>query len=82
MGRSDLVVMKREPVESSALLSVGYDPRSRILEVEFVSGEVYRYLGVGPADADALLRAESKGRYLNQRIKARYRYVRPHPPGG
>lgn len=66
--------MRRRPVESSALLSVGYDERSRILEVEFVSGEIYRYFDVDKAEAEALLRAGSMGRYLNEEIKPRHRY--------
>lgn len=65
--------MRREPVASSALKSVGYDPRSRILEVEFVSREVYRYFDVEPAEADALLAAASMGRHLNEWIKPRHR---------
>lgn len=67
--------MKRRRVSSSALASAGYDERTRTLEVEFVSGDVYRYLDVDPADADALFRAESMGAYMNERIKPRYEYV-------
>jgi len=66
--------MRRRPVESSALLSVGYDERTRVLEVEFISGEVYRYYDVSPFEAAALLRADSKGRYVNEQIKPRHRY--------
>jgi hypothetical protein len=37
--------VKRNPVESSAITSIGYDVELKILEVEFVSGAVYRYFG-------------------------------------
>jgi hypothetical protein len=64
--------MIRQLVNSSAVSSVGYDQRSRILEVEFVSGEVYRYLGVERIVYGALLRSDSLGRFVNERIKPRY----------
>lgn len=68
--------MRRLPVESSAIESVGYDARSRTLEVAFVGGGVYRYLGVPPREHETLMRAESLGTYVNKRIKPRYRCVR------
>ena len=64
--------MIRQPVNSSAVRSVGYDRRSRTLEVEFTSGEVYRYLGVERIVFGALLRSDSPGRFVNERIKPRY----------
>jgi hypothetical protein len=64
----------REPVASSVLSSIGYDEASGKLEVEFGSGEVYRYYDVAPLHAEGLRRADSKGRYLNEQIKPRYRY--------
>jgi KTSC domain-containing protein len=38
--------MRREPVSSSSIAAIGYDVRSEALEVEFVSGRIYRYRGV------------------------------------
>jgi len=66
--------VKRHHVGSSAIASVGYDDVSGTLEVEFRSGELYRYFDVDPDDADDLLGAESPGAYLNEWIKPRYRY--------
>lgn len=71
--------IRRWPVSSTALRSVGYDPVSWTLEVEFESGEIYRYLGVEPADVEALIAADSMGAYLNEQIKARYDYVHVDP---
>lgn len=69
--------MDRDPVDSTSLASVGYDPARAILEVQFRdSGEVYAYLDVPEATYRALLAAESLGRYLNYEIKGRYEYVR------
>ena len=36
----------REAVDSSSFASIGYEEETRTLEVEFVDGEVYRYLEV------------------------------------
>ena len=66
-------MVKRHHVASSAIASVGYDDASGTLEVEFRSGELYRYFDVDPSDADDLLEAESPGTYLNEWIKPRYR---------
>ena len=53
--------MEREPVESSALASVGYD--RDVLEVEFVNGSVYQYVGVPVWVYEALMMAQSYGRF-------------------
>ena len=47
--------MKRTPVKSSNIKSIGFDPEKRELEVEFSSGRVYNYSAV-PVDVyDALI---------------------------
>jgi len=63
----------RRPVESRAIESVGYDARSRTLEVEYAGGGVYRYFGVPERAYALLLRANSRGAYVNGRIKPYYR---------
>jgi hypothetical protein len=69
--------MKRDPVQSSALASVGYDAQTATLELEFSSGSVYRYLNVPAAVAAALSNAESHGRYFDEFVKgAGYEYYR------
>ena len=72
--------MEREKVDSSSLDSVGYDPRSATLEVEFKNGGVYRYLEVPEDEWRSLRTAESKGIYLNTHIKPSYRYRKLAPP--
>jgi hypothetical protein len=47
--------MRRRRVNSSSLRSVGYDPRSRILEIEFHRGTIYQYLDVSQTVFEALL---------------------------
>ena len=56
--------------------SVGYEARSRILEIEFDSGAVYQYIGVPARIYEQLLAAESKGGYFNSEIRDTYSYVR------
>jgi hypothetical protein len=68
--------IERTPVRSSDLSSVGYDPKSRILEIEFRSGGIYRYLDVPKEVFDGLLAAKSKGRFFAKEIRDRYRFER------
>lgn len=64
--------MNRIPVESSNLSSVGYDPKTRVLEIEFHSGGVYQYSGVPQSEYEALMNAPSKGSYFAHNIKNSY----------
>jgi len=64
--------MKRTPVQSRSLRALGYDPEQRVLEVEFRSGALYRYEQVPPAVVQALLEADSLGRYFNQVFKPQH----------
>ena len=41
--------MKLLPLRSSVLKAAGYDPGTAILELEFTSGDVYRYFAVPPS---------------------------------
>ncbi len=61
--------MNRISVSSSNLRSVGYDPASSILEVEFRHGGVYQYFEVPEARYDGLMSAYSKGGYFDTFIK-------------
>lgn len=67
--------MQRKAVDSTTMRSVGYQAKSRILEIEFDSGMVYQYVGVPAKVYAQLLRAESKGRYFNGEIRDVYPYV-------
>ena len=65
--------IKRVPIESTALATVGYSKRIRALEIEFRNGAIYRYLDVAPAVYKALLNARSKARFYDQNIRGKYR---------
>ena len=69
--------MRRIPIESTSIASVGYDPERHELDIEFRdNGKVYRYFGVPAEEHAALMAAESKGAYINQVFKPRgYKYA-------
>ncbi len=68
--------MHRQRVASGVVLSVGYDRRRRVLEIEVAGGAVYEYLEVPAREFMALLAADSHGRYYNQHIKPNYEFRR------
>jgi hypothetical protein len=64
--------MERTPVQSSCVASVGYDPVTAVLEIEFKNGKVYRYQQVPRAAYRLLIQAPSIGRYVNEQIVPRF----------
>ena len=66
-------------VDSSAIVSVGYDLSQEFLQLEFCSGAIYHYFGVPAVVHEALLAAPSKGGYFNRAILGRYPYLRVDP---
>jgi len=66
----------RIPVTSSQVASIGYNPPTKELDVEFKGWgknpkrSVYRYQNVGPELHAAILSADSIGNHINQTIKA------------
>lgn len=59
----------RVPVKSSNILSVGHNPYTKTLEVEFRHGDVYRYKDVPRSTYKELIEAESVGRYFGKNIR-------------
>ena len=72
MSRPDLV---RIAVESSLLSSVGYSSAAT-LELEFLSGAIYRYFAVPQTVFEGLIAAASKGAYFNRNVRGRFRHQR------
>ena len=68
--------MRRQKVDSATLQSVGYESKRQVLELEFCSGALYRYFEVPEEEHQALLGAESKGRYFGLHIRDQYRFER------
>ena len=70
--------MKRKRIDSSAVTSVGYEQASNTLGVEYRNLGVYRYFLVPAPLFQQLLNADSKGRFINTRIKPVYPCLRLH----
>lgn len=69
--------MNRVPVSSSNLSSVGYDPATATLEVEFLNGGVYQYFNVPAYVHAGLMSATSHGSHFEAYDKkAGYQYRR------
>ncbi|HEY7022072.1 MAG TPA: KTSC domain-containing protein [Ktedonobacterales bacterium] len=68
--------MRRQPVSSSYIQSVGYDPQCHTLEIEFHGNGVYQYEDVSQDIYVELMAAPSKGRYFAERIRDRYPWRR------
>ena len=63
--------LRRLPVESTSLESVGFDPATNQLEIEFRDGGVYRY-AVPRRIHQELMAADSLGAYFARRIRHHY----------
>lgn len=66
--------MERLLVDSSNLASVGYDPNSETLEVEFrKGGDVYRYFNVPDIEHQRLINAYASGTTIGKYFSAHIR---------
>lgn len=63
-------------VKSSNLKSVGYDKATGHMQVTFHSGDTYDYLNVPPSAHGHLMAAKSKGKFLDDGIKTRFRHIK------
>lgn len=68
--------MRRDPVASSNIMSIGYDVASETLEIEFQQGAVYQYYNVPKPIYDELKAAPSKGKFFASQIKNIFPYAR------
>ena len=66
-----LIFMDRHHVDSSMAATVGYDPETEILEIEFHSGEVWQYLNVPEFVYEEMI-SGSIGKYFQAHIKGAY----------
>ena len=73
------------PVESSQIEAIGHVPNANVLFVRFhprgeaSEGPAYAYSDFPPEKFEAFLQAESKGRFLNQEIRDKYKYQKLTP---
>lgn len=71
-----IAAMERTPVESKALVSVGYDADQRVLELEFPKGKVYQYDDVPPELHAWLMRTQDKLSMFRNKIEGRFEFRR------
>ena len=64
--------MERKRVSSSKIRSVGYDPKSQQLEVEFNDGKIVVYSGVSPEVHRAFMAAPSPVAFFEDKIADDY----------
>ena len=68
--------MRRDPVSSKSIASIGYNADAETLDVEFVTRRVYRYRGVEADVFEDFRAAQSKGTFFNAHIKDAYPFMR------
>ena len=61
--------MERKRVSASNIRSVGYDTRSRVLEIEFSNGGIHQYSGVSEEIYRRLMNSPSPGSYFSDEIE-------------
>jgi hypothetical protein len=61
--------MERKGVISSNISSIGYDPQSMTLEVQFYDQKIYQYTPVTQEAYNNLMAAESVGSYFAKNIR-------------
>jgi len=69
--------MDRQPINSSMIISAGYDSTSGILEIEFKNGgTIWQYFDIPEYMWNEFLSCESQGKYWHANIKNHFREAR------
>ena len=61
--------VQRKSVNSGTIRSVGYEPGTQTLEIEFTSGSIYQYLRVSPEIHRKLMAAPTIGSFFKDNIE-------------
>ena len=69
-----------DAINSSGIRWIRYDEQTRTLDVAYTASGEYRYFDVGPEVYAWLMKAESKGKFINRLVKDKYRYERLGTP--
>jgi hypothetical protein len=64
--------MERKRMNSSKIRSVGYDPKSQVLEVEFSDGRVFAYSGVSQEVHRQFMAAPTAASFFEDKIADDY----------
>ena len=68
--------MKIHHIKSSVIQAIGYDRNKKVLAVLFKSEAIYFYEKVPPQTFTAFRKAESAGKFFNERILGKYEDIR------
>lgn len=68
--------MNRTPVKSSQIVSIGHDPATSTLEIEFPRGALYRYADVSAEAYQKFMQAESIGKHFAAHVEGKFAYER------
>jgi hypothetical protein len=60
--------MQSKPLKSSKLRAAGYDESRRVMEIEFVNGDVYEYKAVSPELYRQLMASPSPNSFYEDKI--------------
>lgn len=66
--------MERIPVSSSNIASVGYEPTTSTLQIEFHNGSTYEYYDVPEGTYADLIGASSIGSFFHANIRNTYSF--------
>jgi len=68
--------MRRIPINSRIVQSVGYDSLRSLLEIKFkITKRIYAFVNVPKEVFENFIKARSKGNFYNQKIKYHYQAV-------
>lgn len=74
VGKRNFLKIRKFSVDSSFVKSIGYNPISKILQIEFETTGVYLYYDVAAEVYAGLMNAESHGQFFNEYIKRNDRF--------
>lgn len=63
-------------VTSSNIQTIGYDTQANTLRIIFSNGSIYDYSNIPSDIYNALINAQSIGKYFHQMIKNNYSYIK------
>jgi len=66
--------MINQMVLSTEIEWIGYEPKTAMLQVEFIEGSIYQYDHVPKQVYEAFLEAPSHGEYFESNIKRKFTY--------
>ena len=71
------MTIERKPIRRGGIRSAGYDAAARVLEIEFDSGSVLQYTGVGAEIARRFLTSSAPLSYYKDNIEEEFPSRRP-----